>query len=148
LTLLQQDPRGLCGQHTEKNRRYWDHLAKAFDWQAPLRSCPAATAGYQMFRQQALAEALATKSDLGLVVSSLAYHEGNTGLLGSLRRTGRVSGVDSLRDMRSDWAPLFNGKAKFKTFSHQSWVSFIRQSRTRAPWCDDWLAFVADRYGL
>jgi hypothetical protein len=148
LSALRHHPQGLCAQHTDKSRLYWDHLAGAFDWTAPLRSCPAATAGYQLFRQQALAEALATKSDLALVVSSLAYDERNTGLLGSLRRTGRVGTSDCLKDLRSDWGQLFNGKAKFKTFSHQAWVAFVQQSTERPAWCDDWLKYVTDRYGL
>ncbi len=148
LSLLEADPQGLCGQHSEKGRRYWDHLQEVFDWKAPLRWCPAATAGYQMFRQQALAEALAVNSNLDLVVSALAYHEGNTGLIGSLRRTGRVAGKDSLRDIRTDWARLFNGQAKFRTFSHQSWVTFVRRSASRPSWCDDWLEYVAARYDL
>ena len=148
LSLLQADPRSLCGQHTEKGRRYWDHLHGVFDWRAQLIWCPAASAGYQLFRQQALAEALAVNSDLALVVSALAYHEGNARLVSSLRRTGRVTGKDSLRDIRSDWAKLFNGQAKFKTFSHQSWVAFVRRSTNRATWCSDWLGYITDRYGL
>jgi len=148
LSLLEADPQGLCGQHTEKGRCYWDHLQGVFDWKAPLRWCPAATAGYQMFRQQALAEALAMKSNLALVVSALAYHEGNAGLIGSLRRTGRVAGRDSLRDIRTDWAKLFNGRARFETFSHQSWVEFVRRSGNRSAWCSDWLDYVTDRYDL
>ena len=148
MSSLRPDPQGFCGQHTEKDRRYWDHLNGPFEWNTPLRSCPAATAGYQLFRQQALAEALAVNSDMGLVVSSLAYDERNKGLLGSLRGTGRVGTSDSLRDVRSDWARLFNGKAQFKTFSHQSWVAFVRQAAGRPAWCDDWAKYVTDRYGL
>lgn len=148
VTVLRSDPKGLCGQHTRKGRRYWDHLAGVFDWDAPVRWCPAATAGYQMFRQQALAEALATNSDLALVVSSLAYDDRNEGLLGSLRGTGRLGASDCLQDVRSGWAKLFNGKAKFETFSHQAWVAFVRRAAGRPAWCDDWLVYVTDRYGL
>jgi hypothetical protein len=145
LAALRVDPRGLCGQHTEKDRRYWDHLNGPFDWGASVRWCPAATAGYQLFRQQALAEALAVNPDLGLVVSSLAYDDRNVGLLGSLRGTGTAG---SLRDVRSDWGTLFRGKAHFKTFSHQSWVAFVRQAAGRPTWCDDWAKYVTERYGL
>jgi hypothetical protein len=148
LSALQQDPQVLCGQHTEKGRRYWDHLKDAFDWNATLRWCPAATAGYQLFRQQALAEGLATHPELALVVSSLAYDERNKGLLASLRRTGRIGTSDCLQDVPSDWGKLFKGKAKFKTFSHQAWVAFVRQATARPGWCDDWLVYVTDRYGL
>ena len=146
LAALRSNPQGLCGQHAVKGRLYWDHLAGVFDWDAPVRWCPAATAGYQMFRQQALAEALAARSAMGLVVSSLAYDERNTGLLGSLRGTGTAG---SLRDVRTGWPTLFKGsRAQFKTFSHQSWVAFVRQAVGRPAWCDDWLGYVTDRYGL
>ncbi len=148
LSALQSDPQGLCGQHTDKDRRYWDHLKGVYVWNVPLRCCPAATAGYQIFRQQALAEALATNSTMALVVSSLAYDERNAGLLGSLQRTGNNGKSDSLRDVRSDWARLFKGKALFRTFSHQSWVGFVRQTTGRPAWCNDWLQYVTDRYGL
>lgn len=146
LAALRVDPKGLCGQHTEKDRRYWDHLNGAFVWGASVRWCPAATAGYQLFRQQALAEALAVNSDMGLVVSALAHDDRNAGLLGSLTGTG-TKGL--LRDVRSDWGTLFRGgKAQFKTFSHQSWVAFVRRAAGRPAWCDDWANYVTDRYGL
>jgi len=148
MATLRLDPRGRCGQAAVKGRRYWDHLAGAFDWNAPLRWCPAATAGYQLFRQQALAEALAVHSDMGLVVSALAYDERNAGLLGSLRGTGQTATSDCLADIRSDWGRLFDGKARFKTFSHQAWVASVRRAGGRPSWCDDWLAYVTDRYRL
>lgn len=148
LARLRTAPAALCGQHTVKGRRYWDHLATILDWDAPLRGCPAATAAYQLFRQQALAEALAARGDQALVVSSLAYDARNAGLLASLRRTGRAGAADAPRDVRTDWSRLFRGKARFATFSHQSWVAFVRQASPRPAWCADWLAYVTDRYGL
>jgi hypothetical protein len=148
LSALRVDPTGLCGQHTIKQRRYWDHLDGVFDWGASLQWCPAATAGYQLFRQQALAEGLATHSKLGLVVSSLAYDERNgglpdarSGLLRSLQRTG-------VADVRTDWDKLFSGRAAFKAFSHQAFVAHVRASMSRPGWCDDWLDFVSNRYQL
>ena len=55
---------------------------------------------------------------------------------------------DALMDVRTDWAPLFNGKAVFKTFTHQAWVAHMRNEPSRPAWCDDWLAYVQRRYGL
>ncbi len=141
LAALASNPQGLCANHTVKGRRYWDHLAPVFDWQAGLRWCPAATAGYQLFRQQALAEGLAQGSGYALVVSSLAYHAGNQSLIRSLRRTG-------VGDMRTDWGPLYRGKAKFVAFTHQSWVQSVRTAANRPAWCTDWLQYVHDRYGM
>ena len=151
LAALASDPQRLCGQHTVKGRRYWDHLKGAFNWAAPLRWCPAATAGYQLFRQQALAEGLAQSPELDLVVSSLAYDERNGGLPGD--RTGIVKslGRTGVRDVRNDWSSLFAGKARFKVFRHQAWVQFVRSEPVRPAWCDGpdgWLAYVSDRYGM
>lgn len=151
LAALRRDPNGLCGQHAVKGRRYWDHLGNVFDWEASLRWCPAATAGYQLFRQQALAEALASESALDLVVSSLAYDQRNGGLPGA--RSGLVKSLahSGIRDVRQHWAPLFRGKAKFAVFTHQAWLQFVHGQRTRPAWCDGangWLAYVGDRYGL
>lgn len=145
LVALKSDPQGLCGQHQVKRRRYWDHLARGcFHWGAGLPRCPAATAGYQLFRQHALAEGLARKSDLSLVVSSVAYDERNHGLMQSLKGTG-------IPDLRKDWEPVFRGKARFKVFTHQDWAKWVREDAERPAWCDGadgWLAYVTDRYGL
>jgi hypothetical protein len=151
LCSLRRHPEKLCAQHVVKDRRYWGHLKSCFAWDAPLRWCPAATAGYQLFRQQALAEALAQQSELALVVSSLAYDERNgglpearSGLVKSLARTG-------IDDVRHGWGRLFSGTAKFKVFSHQAWVQFVRDAPDRPMWCDGrtgWLAYVGDRYEL
>jgi len=59
------------------NRRYWNYLRfseKAFQ---TLRRCPAANAGYQLFRQQALAEAITQNSSYSTVISCVAYDERN-----------------------------------------------------------------------
>lgn len=142
LVLLKADPQSVCAQHKDKKRLYWDHLAQdCFDWDATLRSCPAATAGYQLFRQHALAEGLARNSDFALVVSSVACDERNEGLMKSLRRTG-------ISDVATDWGKLFKGKAKFKVFTHQDWVGWVRDQPERPSWCDDWLVYVSDRYGF
>jgi hypothetical protein len=150
LSKLKQNPCGDCGQHTAKSRRYWDHLANVFEWAAPLNRCPAATAGYQLFRQQALAEGLAKESEMTLVVSSLAYDERNTGLLRSLRSTATRNTPNPLEDVRTGWPQLFKSTAKsqFKAFSHQSWVEFVRQAKGAPAWCGEWAEYVGDRYGF
>ncbi len=53
-----------------------------------LRSCPAAHAGYQLFRQQALAEGIAGSGKYDLVVSSLAVDDRNNTLRECLKKTG------------------------------------------------------------
>ncbi len=150
LSNLRKDPCSTCAQHQIAQRRYWDHLADAFDWDASVNQCPAATAGYQLFRQQALAEGLARKSEMTLVVSSLAYDARNTGLLRSLRNTGDKGPANPLADLRTGWPQLFKStaKARFASFSHQSWVAFVRQADQRPAWCAEWLKYIEERYGL
>ncbi len=85
---------------------------------AALRTCPAATAGYQLFRQQALAEGIATSAKYEFVVSCLAVDERNEDLRTCLAKTG-------IADIRQ-WGALFKGKASFSVFTHQDWVHWVR----------------------
>ena len=124
---------------TRTNRRYWDYIRISDAGRNSLRQCPAAVAGYQLFRQQALAEALAKKSSkYDLVVTSVAYDERNENLIGSMQSAG-------VRDFREDWGRLFAGKAQFASFSHQAWVRWVRENDVEALW-SDWLEWVVERY--
>lgn len=133
------DPDGLC-HHCAWKRRYWDHLRLVANQQAMarLRSCPAAMAGYQLFRQQALAEGIAARGGYELVVSCVAYDERNTTLVQCLTETG-------IPDFTQGWAELFTGQARFTTFTHRQWVSWVRQHAAER-WTA-WLTYVAERYG-
>jgi len=137
------DPANQCyqlhwadGQRT--NRKYWDYLRFTADATSTLRRCPAATAGYQLFRQQALAEALARKGPYGLVVSSVAYDARNETLLRCLHGTG-------IEDFATGWGPLFDGQARFSTFTHQQWVRWVEENDTSGKW-KHWLDYVETRY--
>ena len=141
------DPQQHCALWREEKYKRWylRHLhapmvrARAVDVTA---RCPAAVGGYQLFQQQALAEALANAGQRPrLVISTLAYYEGNDDLLGCLRTSG-------IPDIRTGWAGLFRGNAAFKTFSHQEWVAWVRAARARPGRCNDWLEYVQGRYGL
>ncbi len=133
------DP-SLCHQRTW-GRSYWRWLEEAADPEefAPLACCPAARAGYQLFRQQALAEALARQGRRRFVVSAVALDERNDRLAGSLRSTG-------LADVR-DWGRLFRGAASFAVFTHQDWVAWLRANDSQGVWTG-WSDWVARRYGL
>lgn len=122
-----------------KNRKYWDYV-KISDkgWQT-LKRCPAAISGYQLFRQQALAEAIAQSGKYEFVISCVAYDERNETLVGSLSATG-------INDFTKDWACLFEGKAKFATFTHQQWVDWIRKNDNQGRW-KEWLRYIEERYG-
>lgn len=122
------------------NRTYWHYLNISRSGRRTLRHCPAATAGYQLFRQQALAEAIAQKSDVyDLVVSAVAYDARNKGLVRSMKGAG-------IGNFSTDWAGLFDGQTRFTSFTHQDWVHWVRTHDANGQW-DDWLGWVAERYG-
>lgn len=132
-------PQAQC-QQVAWGRKYWQHLQPAADrarW-ATLRTCPAATAGYQLFRQQALAEGIAASGQYQFVVSCLAVDARNEDLRTCLAATG-------IPDIRH-WGGLFRGKAAFAVFTHQEWVRWVASHGDRAVW-GDWLRYVEARYG-
>ncbi len=135
-----RDPANQCHQATW-GRRYWEHLAPVVDWDAmaALPRCPAAKNGYQLFRQQAMAEGIARSGKYDLVVSAVAVDERNESLGAALRR----SGVAGLRQ----WGTMFQGRARFAVFTHQQWVAWVREHDTAGRW-SDWLHYVRSRYGL
>jgi len=121
------------------NRKYWDYLKFTPEALSILRRCPAANAGYQLFRQQALAEALAQKGPYDFIISCVAYDARNRALVTCLKSTG-------IHNFTTDWGSLFEGKAKFATFTHQQWVKWVSNNKKRI-W-QDWLDYVNKRYEL
>jgi hypothetical protein len=120
-------------------RKYWEHIRLSEHGQQTLKRCPAATAGYQLFRQQALAEGIAGSGRYDLVVSCVAYDERNAALVHCLHNTG-------VQDFAAGWGALFDGKAQFATWTHQQWVAWVRVN-DRNGWWRDWLTYVETRYG-
>lgn len=119
-------------------RKYWERLGGAIDVAAlsSLKACPAALGGYQLFRQQALAEGYTQKYDL--VVSAVAYDERNEALVRCLKRTG----IDAFPQ---GWGELFKGRASFAAWTHQAWVEWVREHHA-GRWTD-WLEWIGERYG-
>ena len=136
------DPHKQC-HLSEWNRKYWDYLKPVANTQvmSQLKACPAAFGGYQLFRQQSLAEAIAQSGKFALVISTVAYDERNTGLMGSLNRSTGIT------DIRSEWGGLFPGKAGFSTFTHQAWVDWVREHDQQEQW-KEWLEYITERYGM
>lgn len=130
--------RNICQQSVWK-RKYWDLLKLSEYGEKVLTRCPAATAGYQLFRQQALAAGILSNSSFNLVASTVAFDERNTSLVKSLRSTG-------VEDFQTDWGKLFAGEVVFKTWTHQEWVQFVRNNQVDNEW-DDWLNYLKERYG-
>ncbi len=129
----------LCHQ-VAWGRRYWEHLAPVTNREmaSSLRCCPAARAGYQLFRQHALAEGIAASGKYDLVVSCVALDERNEKLKRCLRSTG-------IPDVQQ-WGELFQGRAGFAVFGHQQWVAWVRAHDDDGRWTD-WLGYVQSRYG-
>lgn len=127
-------PANECHQN-EWHRKYWDHLKPVIRREklSSLRCCPAAKGGYQLFRQQALAEGIACGDRYKLVVSAVAIDERNLALQSCLKTTG-------LANIR-EWGELFRGKAKFAVFTHQQWVGWVRNHNASGEW-NDWLCYV------
>ena len=140
---VSRNPKKQCHWETweGRERKYWKHLKPVVDHDvtAGLRNCPAMRHGYQLFRQQALAEGFANSGKYDLVLSAVAVDERNEYLEASLRRSG-IAGFDG-------WGRLFKGKAKFAVFTHQQWVRWVREHQSSGQW-DVWLKYVRDRYGL
>ena len=95
--------------------------------------------GFQLFRQQALAEGIARSGRYDLVVSAVAVDERNDDAEAALGR----SGVVGLRQ----WGQLFKGRTRFAVFTHQEWVEWVQEHDTAGRW-SDWLGYVSSRYGF
>jgi hypothetical protein len=138
------DPETFCwllswqkNSESRSNRKYWSYIR--IRQPSSFVRCPAAISGYQLFRQQALAEALAERGEYDLVVSCVAYDDRNIVLIESLARAGLAS--------LNQWGTMFDGKAKFATFTHQTWVSWVQMNDSGGRW-GDWCNWVEDRYGF
>jgi len=46
----------------------------------------------------------------------------------------------------SGWGFVFEGKAMFKTWTHQEWIQFVRENQLNGEF-DDWLEYLNKRYG-
>ncbi len=128
----------ICHQ-TVWQRKYWDNLTLSEYGEDTLKRCPASTAGYQLFRQHALAEGIAETGKYSLVVSSVAFDEGNRTLIDCMKTTG-------IPDFTAGWGKLFTGKTHFKTWTHKQWVEYVRQSG-KEPLQIEWVNYMNNRYG-
>lgn len=136
--LSESDYKSICHQ-TVWGRKYWQHLILSKYADTILKRCPAATAGYQLLRQQALANGIANNGDYTLVVSSVAYDGRNKNLKNCMKSTG-------IKDFTQEWEKIFTGKTVFKTWTHQEWVDFVRQYGNNTLQ-KDWIKYINNRYG-
>jgi len=139
---LINNPKSRCHQ-VYWGRKYWTMLAEHINGPAfrNLPYCPAMDDGYQMFRQQALAQGIADAGLFDYVISGVAYDERNTELITCLNSIG-------ISDFRRDWPNLFNVNTEviFHCFSHQHLVSWI--TRSRSSYIKSWGIYLNRRYGF
>lgn len=139
---LINDPKSICHQLCW-GRKYWttliDHVNKPA--MKKLNYCPAMQDGYQLLRQQALAQGIADSRLFDYVISGIAYDERNSELISCLSK----SGID---DFRKEWGPLFdsNSSVRFHCFSHQDFVAWIK--RSRSSYIQKWAVYLQERYGF
>lgn len=143
---LLADPERHCHQSL-LGRRYWTHLAPRADRAALARHgcCPALRGGYQIFRQQALAEAIAVSGRYETVMSCLAIDARNGALQASVRSPGRLH--DGRFLPLSEWGTLFPGRAGFALWTHQRWYDWVSRHGDRTRW-SGWIDWIGERYAL
>lgn len=135
---IECDYSSICHQ-TEWGREYWKYIRLSNHGIETLIKCPASTAGYQLFRQQSLANGIKQKSNLDIVASVVAFDERNVDLKKCLGTTG-------IKDFQNDWNEIFQPDAIFKTWTHQEWVEFVRTHQVNGEF-DIWLKYLNNRYG-
>jgi len=127
-----------CHQHVW-GRKYFDHFQLSIVGQNKLNRCPASTAGYQLFRQQALANGIYKSGKYVFVYSSVSFDERNKPLISCLKKTG-------IPDFQIGWSEIYEHSAEFITWHHQDWVNFVRKNSIELE-CIDWLKYLNKRYG-
>ena len=132
------DYKPICHQ-TVWGRKYWSNIQLSDEGKKQFSRCPAATAGYQLFRQQALANGILKNADFDIVASTVSFDSRNEKLLHSLKATG-------VSNFKNQWGLMFDDQAIFKAWTHQDWVEFVRTNQVGNEW-NGWLQYLADRYG-
>ena len=120
-------------------RKYLDYFELTTDGRSKLTRCPAATAGYQLLRQQALANGIKKSDKYDLVVSAVSFDARNNTLTGCLKCTG-------IPDFQTGWSEIYVHGADFITWHHQDWVKFVRENQNNGEF-NGWLKYLNERYG-
>lgn len=133
-----ENPQKMC-QQEEWNRHYWKILRNTFNSSSPdtMPRCLAMKGGYQLFRQQALAQGIMDSSLFDIVVSGVAYDQRNTNLIHSLKDLG-------INDVMDEWGRLFQTEVKFHCFTHQDLISWV--TRSTSSFIKQWGDYMNNRY--
>jgi hypothetical protein len=125
----------------EWGRKYLDYFKLSDYGKSILTRCPAATAGYQLLRQQALGNGINESGKYDLVFSAVAFDKRNTRLMGCLKRTG-------VKNFQTEWGKIYQPGAEFKTWYHQDWVEHVRKHHDKSnETIKSWLGYMEERYG-
>lgn len=135
LRSLIADP-GRC-PFTESGRRYIPILRAALS--AGMRGsadrpCPAANGGYQLARQQALAEALVAAGAYGFAISTVIVPMANNPI-------HRIDQTSTL----SDWGSIFDGQSRFVTVHFEDLLGYV-ESTDGPAWTAEWVDYMRSRY--
>ena len=129
-----------CIQKDKLKRKYWDYLSITEYGIKILKCCPAYTGGYQIFRQQALAEGILKSGNYENVWSCIAYDGRNEGLMRSMEKIG-------IKSIKNEWEKLFKLKTKFSIWEHQEWVNFVRENGNESL-TKEWFEYIENRYKI
>jgi hypothetical protein len=129
-----------CFIQEEWNRKYWEYLDISNYGLNKLKCCPAFTGGYQIVRQQALAEGILKSKEYENVWSCIAYDGRNENLMKCMKRIG----INSIED---EWEKIFNLKTKFSIWKHQEWVEYVEKNG-KGLFEKKWVKYIKDRYHL
>jgi hypothetical protein len=123
----------------KRGRKYWEYVHISEYGLKEMKYCPAYVGGYQIFRQQALAEGIKKKGNYENVWSCIAYDGRNESIVKRMKRVG----IDLIKN---EWENLFELKTKFSTWEHQEWINFVRINCSESE--KDWLNYILERYGI
>jgi hypothetical protein len=142
INALLENPDGICHQ-LSWGRQYWSILKNHANKEnlIKLPYCPAMRDGYQLLRQQALAQGISDAGLFDYVVSGVAYDDRNSELVTCLSGLG-------INNFNDGWGDLFstNSNVIFHCFSHQDFISWI--TRSKSPYITDWGDYLRQRYGF
>jgi hypothetical protein len=124
----------------EWNRKYWNYLKISDNGLKLLNSCPAFIGGFQIVRQQALAEGIATLGKFNYVWSCIAYDGRNENLMKSMKPLG-------INSIKRKWENLFELKTNFSVWEHQEWVKYVNENG-KGLFERNWLDYINDRYNM
>ena len=137
---LISNPDSMCHQATW-GRKYWEKLRVHLNEPAfgNIPYCPAMRDGYQIFRQQALAQGIADSGLFDHVITGIAYDKGNNELITCLKNIG-------INDFTKQWGDLFKtaSEVRFHCFTHQDLVSHVTNSRSS--YINRWGSYITKRY--